>query len=82
VGAVVVVLQPPVLDQELGFVEGVEGFHVEQLVSEVAVERFGVGILPRSTGLDVGGGGVVEAAPVVECLGDELGTVVAADEAR
>ena len=38
VGAVVVVFQPPVFYEELGFVEGVEGFHVEELSSEVAVE--------------------------------------------
>ena|SRR5947209_6433645 len=41
-----VVFEPPVFDEELGFVEGVEGFHVEEFSSEVAVERFGVGILP------------------------------------
>ena len=45
VGSVVVVLESPVLkQQQLGLVEGVEGFHVEQLSSYVAVERFRVGI--------------------------------------
>ena len=28
VGSVVVVLEAPVFDEQLGFVEGVEGFHV------------------------------------------------------
>jgi len=33
VGSVVVVLEPPVVDQDLGFVEGVEGLEVEELAS-------------------------------------------------
>lgn len=41
VGAVVVAFEPPVFDEQLGFVEGVEGFHVEQFSSQVTVERFG-----------------------------------------
>jgi hypothetical protein len=66
VGSVVVILQAPVFDEELGFVEGVEAFHVEEFASEVAVEGFGVGILPWCAGLDVGGGRGVESAPVLE----------------
>jgi len=37
VGSVVVVFQPPVFDEQLCFVEGVEAFHVQQFASEVAV---------------------------------------------
>jgi hypothetical protein len=37
VGVVVVVLLAPVFDEQLGFVEGVEGFHVEEFASGVAV---------------------------------------------
>jgi hypothetical protein len=37
VGSVVVVLGPPVVDQQLGFVQGVEAFHVQQLPAEVAL---------------------------------------------
>ena len=75
-----VVLEPPVVEQELGFVETVEGFHVEELAAEVAVEGFDVGILPGCSRLDVAGRDAGEAAPVAECVGDELRAVVAADQ--
>jgi hypothetical protein len=32
-GSVVVVLEPPVVDQELGFEQGVERFEVEEFVA-------------------------------------------------
>jgi hypothetical protein len=38
VGPVVVVLVPPVFEEDLGFVEAVEGLEFEQFASEVAVE--------------------------------------------
>jgi hypothetical protein len=79
VGAVVVVLESPVFEEELGFVECVEAFHVEELAAEVAVERFDVGVLPGCSGFDVAGVGVVEAAPVAKGLAHEFGAVVAAD---
>jgi hypothetical protein len=44
----------------------------------VAVERFDVGVLPGCARLDVAGTGAGVAAPVAECFGDELGSVVAA----
>lgn len=39
VGSVVVVVDAPVLDEDLGFEEAVEGPAVEELVAEAAVER-------------------------------------------
>jgi hypothetical protein len=80
VGSVVVVFEAPVFDEELGFWEGAEGFPSRGVLAAGGRLGFGVGILGRSSGLDVGGG-VVEATPVVEGLGDEFGAVVAADEA-
>jgi len=42
VWAQVVVLTPPVLDQDLGFPERVEELAVEHFVSQLAVERLDV----------------------------------------
>jgi len=42
-----VVVDPPVLDQHLGFEQGVEAVTVEELVTEPAVERLDPGVLPR-----------------------------------
>src|SRR5258705_389082 len=77
-----VVLEPSVLEQELRFEQAVEALHLEQLAAEVAVEGFDERILPGCAGLDVTGGGAGEATPVAECLADELGAVVAADQLR
>ncbi len=65
VGSVVVVFEAPVLDEDLGFEEGVEGFQLEELASQVPVEGLDVGILPGSAGFDVGGGDAGEATPVL-----------------
>ena len=54
---VVVVFVSPVLDEHLGLEEAVEGLEIEQFVSEVAVERFDVGVLPGCAWLDVAGTG-------------------------
>jgi hypothetical protein len=50
VGSVVVVVVSPVLDQDLRFVEGVEGLQFEQFAAEVAVEGFEVRVLPGAPG--------------------------------
>lgn len=47
-----VVLGTPVLDQDLGFLEGVEDLAVEQLISKLAVEALAVATLPRTCWLD------------------------------
>jgi hypothetical protein len=79
VGSVVVVLLLPVVDEDLGFVEGVEGFQVEEFAAEVAVEGLDVRVLPGCSGLDVGDRRASEAAPVSEGFGGQLGPVVATD---
>ena len=75
-----VVLESPVLQEQLSLVQAVEAFQFEQLSSEVAVEGFDERILPGCSWFDVAGLGVVEAAPVSECLADELRAVVATDQ--
>ncbi len=46
VGTVVVVVDAPVFDEDLGFEEGIEVAAVEELVTETAVEGLDPGVLP------------------------------------
>src|SRR6516165_12523026 len=78
-GSVVVVLEAPVVEGELCFEQGVERLQVEQFAAEVPVEGLDVWVLPRRSWLDVGDGRSLEAAPVLERFGGQLGAVVAAD---
>jgi hypothetical protein len=48
-----VVLESPVLKEQLCFEKAVEAFQLEQLASRVAVEGFDERILPGCSGLDV-----------------------------
>src|SRR6266446_10748974 len=50
-----VVVPSPALDDDLGLVESVEDFAVEQLVAQASVEALDVAVLPGATPLDVGG---------------------------
>lgn len=68
-----VVLDPPGLDDDLGFQHGAELLDVEQLVACPAVERLDAGVLPRRAGLDADGPRPRQAAPVPQGPGDELG---------
>ena len=63
---VVVVFGSPVLEHDLGFEEVGEVFGVEAFVSEASVEGLDVGVLPGRSGLDVGGVGAPDAAPVAQ----------------
>jgi len=47
----------------------------EHLVAGAAVEGLGEGVLPGEAGLDIGGGGGVETAPVAQGVGDRLGAL-------
>src|SRR5690606_24144951 len=48
--------------------------------AQAAVERFDPGVLPRGAGVDEDRADIVESAPVRHGVGDELGSVVEADE--
>ena len=52
VGADLVVLPPPALDEDLGFQKGVEALAIEALVAQLAVERFHIAVLPRTARFD------------------------------
>ena len=78
VGLVVVVVDPPVLDEHAGFEEVVEVAAVEELVAEPAVEALDPGVLPRRAGVDEDRRGAVESEPVCDGVRNELGSVVEA----
>ena len=63
-GTVVVVLGPPVGDEDLGLEEGVELFDGEQFVTHTRAVGLDPGVLPGGAGVDVAGAGAVEATPV------------------
>src|SRR5919109_3812034 len=52
----------------------------EELVAGPAVEGFDEGVLPRAARFDVHGAGAARPAPVANRGGDELWTIVHADE--
>ena len=52
VGADLVVLPPPALDEDLGFQQGVEALAIEARVAPRAVERFHSAVLPRTARFD------------------------------
>jgi len=43
----------PGADHDLGFIERVEDLSVEQFVTQFAVERFDIAVLPRTAGFNV-----------------------------
>ena len=61
VGPDCVVVDAPLLDQNLSFAQVVEDFTVEQLIPEPAIEAFTVSVLPRASWFNVG------------CLGPDIG---------
>src|ERR1700712_5149984 len=77
-----VVVPPPALDDDLGFLQRVEDFAVEQLVPELGVEALDVAVLPGRARRDVGGLGTDSRYPGLDGLGDELGAIVRSNMAR
>ena len=75
-------LLAPHLQHHLGFLERVEDLAVEQFVSELAVERFTVAVLPGTAGHDVERLAAYALEPGPEVLRDHLRAVVGADVIR
>ena len=48
-----VVMDAPLLDQNARFIQAVEQFAIQELVSEFSVETFTVTVLPRAAWLDI-----------------------------
>ena len=79
--SVVIVDVAPLVVEEASLANGVEYLAGKELVPRPAVEGLDPGVLPRAAGVDVGGLDAIEAAPIADGGGDELGAVVAPDEA-
>ncbi len=71
-----VVEASPLLDQYLRLPQRVEDFHVQALISELAVEALIVAVLPRATRRDEQGFDLKSAEPMTHGLGNKLGPVV------
>ena len=74
-----VVEAPPVGDEDLRLFERGEELGVQELVSELAVERFDVAVLPRAPRFDEQRRDAQVGEPLPDRGGDELGAVVAPD---
>ena len=79
---VVVVLDSPVLEHGFGFGDVGEVLDVEAFVSQASVEGLHERGLPGRSGLDVGGLGAPDPAPVPQSGRDEFGAVVHAQVRR
>ncbi|CAA9384843.1 MAG: hypothetical protein AVDCRST_MAG93-9397 [uncultured Chloroflexia bacterium] len=49
-GSLLVVMLTPVGDEDFGFEQGGEAFAVQELIPELAIERFDVAVFPRAAG--------------------------------
>ena len=77
-----VVLIAPLLKNDDRFLQAVEDFSVEAFVAQLAVERFTVAVLPRTSGFDVERLGTKFCEPATHDLCRHLRTVVRADVFR
>lgn len=71
--SLVIVALAPFFAQHFCLGQAAEAFHVEQFVSQAAVEALAVGVLPRAAGLDVARFKTLLRDPVPDLLRDELG---------
>ena len=59
-----VVVPPPALNDDLCFLQRIEDFAIQKLISKLRVEALTIAILPRAAGHDVGGLGPCGREPV------------------
>jgi hypothetical protein len=79
VGSVGVVLDAPVLGQDLHLQQGVELFADQERIAEAAVERLADSVLPRRCRVDVGRVDAAVSAAVDQRVRGQFGAVVHAD---
>lgn len=77
-----VVEASPLLDQHLRLLQRGEDFHVQALVSQLAVEALIVTILPGAPGCNKRRFDLESSEPMTHGLGNKLGPVVGADMFR
>ena len=71
-----VVVASPGFDDDLGLLQCVEDFAVEQLIAQFAIEAFVIAVLPRASRFDVRGLGTNRGDPFPKGKGNELRPVV------
>ena len=76
VGPDSVVVNAPLLDEDLSLAQAVEQLAVEQLAPEPGVEAFAISVLPRRAWLDVSGLGPDRCDPVPHLLSNTLWAVI------
>jgi len=74
-----VIVLSPLFDQDRSLFQGIENLHVQELVSELAVETFAVTVLPRTAGFDEQRVDVEPFELVPDGMGAELRTVIRSD---
>ncbi len=72
----IIIMSPPCLDQDFGFGNAVEDFAIKQLMTQAAVERFTIAILPPATWGDVKRLDAYLSQPFLDGGCDKFGTVV------
>ncbi len=77
-----VVVTPPTLDDDLGFLQRGEDLAIEQLIPQAGIGVLDVAVLPKAAGFDVGSLGTNSSDRILHRLGNELWAVVGADMAR
>ena len=81
-GPFVIVMMPPLLDNDLGLFLACEPFPAEAFVSEFAVEAFDIAVLPGRSRFDKGRTDAMACEPFDHRLGRKLRSVVGADKGR
>ena len=74
-----VVEAPPLLDEDLCLLQRIEDFHVQALVSELAVEAFAVAVFPWRARLDIERLDVQPIEPAPHGLRDKFSAVIRSD---
>src|SRR6516164_6632781 len=69
-------VQAPAFSQHAQFLDRVEDFAIEELISQLAVERFAVAVLPRRSGFDVECLRAGVDQPLTQVFGYELRPIV------
>ena len=77
-----VVVTPPAFDYDLGLVERVEDFAIEQLIAQTRIEGLDEAVLPRAARRNVGGFRPDSGNPFLHGLGDELRAIVGTNVLR
>ena len=78
-GAKVIVLLSPILDDASGFLQGVEQIAIHTFLSEFADEALNVSIFPGTAGGDIDRLATLRCQPVLYLVGNKLWTIVTAD---